>query len=72
MTIPVKYKPKVISQVFFPFLIDVVLRHLGYNEDFIELVILTYRKPLNISELLLIIFMGMSLVALFVFNLLNS
>ena len=37
-----------------------ILRHDGNKEDFIELFILTYRKSLNISELLLIILVGMS------------
>ena len=39
--------------------ISAVLRHDG-NKDFIELFILTYRKSLNMSELLLIILVGMS------------
>ena len=37
-----------------------VLRYDGNKEDFIELFILTYRKSLNTSELLLIILVGMS------------
>ena len=36
-----------------------VLRHDGNKEDFIELSKLTYKKPLNVSELLLIILVGM-------------
>ena len=32
----------------------------GSKEDFIELFILTYRKSLNMSQLLLVILMGMS------------
>ena len=39
---------------------SVVLRHDGNKEGFIELFILTYRKSLNVSELLLIILVGMS------------
>ena len=37
-----------------------VLRHGGNKEDFIEVFILTYRKSLNMSELLYIILVGMS------------
>ena len=37
-----------------------VLRHGGNKEDFTELFILTYRKSLNMSELLLMILVGMS------------
>ena len=36
------------------------LRHVGDKKDFIKLLILTYRKSLNISELLLIILMRIS------------
>ena len=36
-----------------------VLRHDGNKEDFIKPFILTYRKSLNMSELLLIILVGM-------------
>ena len=39
-----------------------VLRHDGKKEDFIELVILMYRKSLNMSELVLIILALMAFV----------
>ena len=37
-----------------------ILRHDGNKKDFIKLFILTYRKSLNMSELLLIILVEMS------------
>ena len=37
-----------------------ILRHDGNKKDFIKLFMLMYRKSLNISELLLIILIGIS------------